>query len=316
MSALLALWRAAPEKTTVVEPFTYMKADGELVFFTLLLSWILAFFFNPEIIDDNGIKRMAGYNNPCVAWDAPPAIYFAAASFPLSIYMVIRYAVTDSQRALHNTALPAWKVKLTLFANQLYVASKCVAGLIFVVTPNDNTAGHTVLFGQLIFFRLFCVAANYVEAYGERTVTTKSWIYLGVHGFASLQTCILIVFVLIETGGTKRTSLPTWYLMFGDVRTPAPDPACALPRRPALTRARTRFTHTVPLVCDAAWAVTLHAQARRPTARRHRADPRRGGGVCRLEGGEVKRLVRGSLLLAAEVDSRGDQPRSRSAVSV
>ena len=79
-----------------IEPADYVKASGELIFIALGLSWAITAVARPDAIEDNPLKQLFGYNNPCVAWDVPPAIYPAASLYTLAIYCSIRYAVTDT----------------------------------------------------------------------------------------------------------------------------------------------------------------------------------------------------------------------------
>ena len=76
-----------------IEPADYVKASGELIFIALGLSWAITAVARPDAIEDNPLKQLFGYNNPCVAWDVPPAIYPAASLYTLAIYCSIRYAV-------------------------------------------------------------------------------------------------------------------------------------------------------------------------------------------------------------------------------
>ena len=49
-----------------VPPVLYLKAAGECLFLTLVISWILTYFFNESIIYENALLSRLGYNNPCV----------------------------------------------------------------------------------------------------------------------------------------------------------------------------------------------------------------------------------------------------------
>ena len=64
-----------------VEPTLWIKADGEILALTIILSMIITGIDNPDTYDSNPVKDVLGYNNPCVFWDAPPALYPAAVLF-------------------------------------------------------------------------------------------------------------------------------------------------------------------------------------------------------------------------------------------
>mmetsp|Transcript_20603 Transcript_20603/g.64811 ORF Transcript_20603/g.64811 Transcript_20603/m.64811 type:complete len:436 (-) Transcript_20603:261-1568(-) len=61
--------------STLVDPETYLAASGQAIFLTIAMAWTIAYIWNPAIIESNPLKDRIGYNNPCVAWDAPPALF-------------------------------------------------------------------------------------------------------------------------------------------------------------------------------------------------------------------------------------------------
>ena len=81
MAALSQLVRAMFEEERVLVPELWLKASGELLFLTCLLSLAITAGVNPAFLDENPVKSMLGYNNPCVVWDKAPAHYPAQIIF-------------------------------------------------------------------------------------------------------------------------------------------------------------------------------------------------------------------------------------------
>jgi len=99
MSALICLAKDFNQLDAVVDPVLHIKANGELLVFMIVVSAVITYCFGPtDFFKNNPIRRMAGYNNPCAAWDSPPALYFASLTYSGVIYCAIRYAILDGQR--------------------------------------------------------------------------------------------------------------------------------------------------------------------------------------------------------------------------
>lgn len=190
------------ESSLLVTPEDYLGASGEALFLIICMSWTIAYFFSYENILSNPLKDMLGYNDVCVAWDVPPALYPASFFFIVPVYFGIRYAITDLERAALST-LSSTQMCAVRVANMLYVLSIAGVPLIFIITPAVNAKLHTCLFIQLIFFRLIVVAGNYVEA-KPSDVSTGSKVFFFVYAVVSilLLTCFGISLALYEKGGS------------------------------------------------------------------------------------------------------------------
>lgn len=202
------------ERTTLVTPEDYLGASGEALFLIICMSWTIAFFFSRENIRSNPLKDMLGYNDVCVAWDVPPALYPAAFFFIVPVYFGLRYAITDLERAALSN-LGSAQMCAVRVANMLYVVSISGVPLIFVITPAVHAKVHTCLFIQLIFFRLVVVAGNFVEAKSS-DVTLGSKVFLAIYGVISifLLTCFGISLAWYEKGGSPV--VPPYLTMTAD----------------------------------------------------------------------------------------------------
>ena len=97
--ALVTLARNAFRSHSTVEPALHLAASGEVIFLAIALSMIITAIARPSQYHDNAMRAILGYNNPCVFWDKPPALYPAAVLYTIGAYFTIRYAHLDSRRA-------------------------------------------------------------------------------------------------------------------------------------------------------------------------------------------------------------------------
>jgi len=191
MSSFYRLLKYSLDDDQPVQPRRYLAANAEILFMTICISIAITYTFNYEQLVDNPIKRMVGYNNPCVAWDAPPALYFAALFFVPTVYCAIRYAVTDSLRAFMKPELSLCKKRCILTLNVFYALSQMVCMGIFLVTPLPLDSEHDIperrfamrfhstCFLQLVPMLGLAMCSNYIEAHWEGdTLSVVQWLVL------------------------------------------------------------------------------------------------------------------------------------------
>jgi len=196
---------------TNVEPSLYLAAIGELLFLTIIASyvitWVNDLITGSTILKDNPIRNMVGYNNPCAFWDSPPALYFAFIMFCPMIYLAIRYAHMDNLRADLTFGS---RQRMMCIVNWIYAVSQCVVMGIFVVTPRfrpESSEGkelsreeqdgmhhhmrlHSFFFLQLVPCLCMAIVLSYYEA-------DKSGIKLtNMQKFASV---VYVLTTLLET---------------------------------------------------------------------------------------------------------------------
>merc|ERR1712113_769246 len=118
------------------------------------MGWINDAVTGSNVLSDNPIRNMVGYNNPCAFWDQPPAIYVAFLMFCPMVYLGIRYAHMDNLRAdltfkTHKRVMAA--------VNWIYACSQCIVMGIFVVPPkvvSPQALGDKVLHDAHFHMRL------------------------------------------------------------------------------------------------------------------------------------------------------------------
>ena len=90
MVALLTLLAHYADHERVVEPTIYIKAAGEGLAITILVSALITSIVQPEFFLDNPSMTYLGYNNPCVPWDAQPATFVAVVLFSFMVYSIVQ----------------------------------------------------------------------------------------------------------------------------------------------------------------------------------------------------------------------------------
>jgi len=205
-----------------IEPTLYLAASAELLFMTivgsLIITWINDLVNDSDVLTNNPIRNMVGYNNPCAFWDQPPALYFAFLMFCPMIYMAIRYAHLDNLRAdltfkTHKRAMAC--------INWLYAISQCLLMGIFVVTPKvpadtveeKDLSGfhvhmrlHSFFFLQFVPCLMLAMVLSYWEAYTSKIpITTLQKIVVAYFVLTTvLETCFASYAIFTYQGSYKK----------------------------------------------------------------------------------------------------------------
>eukprot|EP00929_Paragymnodinium_shiwhaense_P002277 TRINITY_DN102495_c0_g1_i1.p1 TRINITY_DN102495_c0_g1~~TRINITY_DN102495_c0_g1_i1.p1 ORF type:complete len:264 (+),score=52.87 TRINITY_DN102495_c0_g1_i1:107-898(+) len=192
MASLASLCSGMLQTERTIYPREYLAAIAELLSTSLVGSGIITWIFNPKQLEDNPIKRMVGFNDPCVVWDAAPALYFAFIIFAPMIFLGFRYWQMDSQRALQSPKLTTWQKHSICVVNFMFGMSMCLVMGIFVVTPMDGTLHsmwlHAGFFLQLVIVLMFTMAMNFFEArWNGETVEAWRWAGLLLHVVCTLN---------------------------------------------------------------------------------------------------------------------------------
>lgn len=195
MSALIELFK---------HPFTgefsstrYLKAGGEVLAILMVSSWIVTYFYNPDAIASNPLKRRLGYNNFCVGFDTLPARYVAQFLWPLTSYFSIRFAwletVTElSLDAKYSSCMAKF---LTAAGCGLFVVSSLAQPFLLVFPPAEENGGvyvHTVFFIQYVLVRLFVIAVQFFRNSCDGStddanhITTGQWRWFYVYTISSI----------------------------------------------------------------------------------------------------------------------------------
>mmetsp|Transcript_27912 Transcript_27912/g.63133 ORF Transcript_27912/g.63133 Transcript_27912/m.63133 type:complete len:271 (+) Transcript_27912:124-936(+) len=204
-----------------VNPDIYLAANAEILFLTILMSLGITYTFNHEVLGNNGIRDMVGYNNPCVFWDSPPALYFAAFFFTPTVYFAIRYAVLDTQRAFLTKNLSDRMKRAVLVANFWYAVSQALNMLIFVVTPEPGDVTklrmHSAFFLQLVPSLGLCMALNYFEGWaaGEK-VQKHQVVILAVSSTVTLLETVMAFVAVFAYQNDKKPVINPWAMFLVD----------------------------------------------------------------------------------------------------
>jgi len=194
-SNIAKIFAQTSESSAVVKPTMYLAANSEILFGTICLCLFITWVFNGDFLSDNEIRKMVGYNNPCVAWDSPPALYVGAFCFTFTTVCAARYAQLDSKRAYLTPDLPE-RTRLGIrVVNIIYLVSQATNMGIFVVTPDGSLSSmrfHSACFLQLVPALGMCIGANYLEEYwGGTPISTVQWVVLGSYLFLTFWMTVL-----------------------------------------------------------------------------------------------------------------------------
>lgn len=175
--------------------------------------------FNSHILGDNPIVDRFGYNNLCVGWDEPPALYVAPVFLVAIAYLAVRYAYLDQLRSNIDARSSKAQKRVQMFGNIYFAASFVCLPLIFVITPHVNVEMHTGLFLNLILALMLMQWGNTYEARGRGAVDAKALIYLAALSVASLGILVLasIQLVMYDAETKERGPVPPRALQFFDL---------------------------------------------------------------------------------------------------
>jgi len=216
MPALLRIFKTVPgladinsaEAKEVVNPEDYLSAGGELLLVCIAQAWVLAWFFSWDNVRDNPLKDLIGYNNVCVAWDVPPALYSSAFILGWSAYFGVRYGILNLVRATLN-GVQGWRLHLTKAIDLVYAVGMMALPLIFVITPHVSVKGHILIFMQVILVRALVVTANMFQvmlSLGQR-------LFLSIYCFVSVCLFILLLIDIIMGRDGKPPAVPGYITM-------------------------------------------------------------------------------------------------------
>lgn len=218
-----AMWAVASLEQgdgMIVYPQLYLKAAGESIVLALVLSWILTAIYHPDTIAANKLKNVVGYNNPCVGWDFPPAVYVALPLTVMCSYFSWRYANLDgilTGIVWSGNGRPRWTAVLCVVTDYAYGISTTLLPLLFILGPTDeNWPVHTAIFVQWIFFRYFVVLSNILEASWDGIpVAPYIKVFAWVYGIISCSLPLIYLYAGLVYIYEGRTGLdppiPWWF---------------------------------------------------------------------------------------------------------
>lgn len=191
---LYELFSIMTQKNTrlILRPHVYFGAATETLFAILVVSWVMTTIWTKYYIKSNSIRTEIGYNNVCVGWDDPPALYFAASTYPIVIYCITRFALLDNviaSKLVSNFLL----LQIRRGINIIYCCSALASSLIFVVRPASCpycVQPHTAFFIQFVLFQTIAMASVYL---GSRP-TRCQLIYIAILGaFTIIDFTLLVI---------------------------------------------------------------------------------------------------------------------------
>lgn len=96
-SCLLQLL-TTPIDSAIIVPKRYFKASNELVFLTLIVTWIITLSYDYKLAWNHPARNFTGHLNPCFGWDYAPASYVAVFACAADVYLAWTYATLEAMR--------------------------------------------------------------------------------------------------------------------------------------------------------------------------------------------------------------------------
>lgn len=186
------------------------------------VTWTITFFFNHKMLEENPLRDRVGYNNMCVGWDAPPALYVAVPFASVYVYLGLRFAWTDIIRtALVEGRLGHRRIVFSVTSDIVYGLCVACFPLILVLKPQAHPIAHLSVFLVIIGGRNLVLFSNWLENISN--TTWLNWAYLASFAAASLLGTVLslVSFVVYDqrvlAGNPKPAPLlPPAIMMFVD----------------------------------------------------------------------------------------------------
>lgn len=164
---------------------TYLNAVDEFLGVMTGLAWMISYLFNPELLKMNPLKARLGYNNICVAWDAPPAQYIISIVAGMFSYLGLRYAYLSLYRtsSTWKTLDPCTRF-LSLTGDLGYAFGFLCFLMIFPLTPFISALGHTEIFFTFILCRVWFIVSRFIL--DRNSATFWGWVYCIIYATMSV----------------------------------------------------------------------------------------------------------------------------------
>jgi len=169
------------DSSMLLNPEAYAAAGGELMVLTMMISWILTYFFNYQAIESNPLQDRVGYNNLCVGWDTFPAKFVAGPLFALIICLYARFVQLDYWRSQLDPDMKTHQRYAVLIGMSVNMFSWWFANGIFSIDPHRTPLGHTMSFVQLVVGTYIGYVCNFIEAQ-YRNYATGGLAFLIIYG--------------------------------------------------------------------------------------------------------------------------------------
>jgi len=194
-SGIVAIFKATKESHAVELPSVYWQAINEILTLTVVVCAIVSYIFNPAVYETNGVYEMLGYNNPCIVWDTPPALYVGCFMMLPMIFCAFRMVQLDTKRVFLHTDLTACHKTTVRVFNVMYMASMCCFLEIFALSPGTNHTVWAIRVHSIFFVQMIPFLAM-------RVVVDMSVEYAVGYQFTAMQKGFLgfyLVITLVET---------------------------------------------------------------------------------------------------------------------
>lgn len=232
-----------------IPPVLYLKAAEDLLFIALALSWVLTAIFRQDIIKDNAVKKYIGYNNLCVGWDAPPALFVGGLLWAITSFLSLRFVFFNALRLMKlrtklreeeaadeegenpddddgDTSFLGVEVgkkncfnyHFPVVANFIFMLSTILFSQTFMIRPEEGILiwMHTIPFLAAMYGTFLISLALCLES--REQMKTINWIWLVVFGVTSCVNPIIFIYDFIYYDIHKeRSPFPYQIIMVMDL---------------------------------------------------------------------------------------------------
>jgi len=187
---IVTIFKATSESHAIESPSVYWQAINEILTLTIVLCGVITYIFNPKVYADNNLLLMLGYNNPCIVWDTPPALYIGLFTMLPMIFCAFRMVQLDTKRVLlHKDLTPGHKMVVRGF-NVLYMVSMCCFLEIFVISPGVDKSVWAIKIHSVFFVQMIPMLAL-------RVVMDMTVEYATGYEFSTMQKAFLGFYVVV-----------------------------------------------------------------------------------------------------------------------
>jgi len=170
----------------LINPNIFLKAGGEVLAVTIIVSSIITYIVHPEFFENNPLKDRLGYNNACVGWDTAPAVYFAFPATLCATALVLQFCYYDYVRTVKlDRELPGCVGFITNWSNFIWAVFMILFNLVFLISPEQNVYAHTTFFVLFIVGRWLTIFGIFLEF--PKEFQTKEKIFMVVYTITSVS---------------------------------------------------------------------------------------------------------------------------------
>jgi hypothetical protein len=145
-----APWFLNPNNPIAPRPERFFHASVHSFIAMVVTGTILTTYFSSIDFAHTPLMDWYGYNNICIVFDTKPSTYISPVYWFFVGYLLVRYAIEDTERMLKSTSIGPVVKAISYAANVLLVLVAAFFSICLAIGPDDNMVAHTVPFVALV----------------------------------------------------------------------------------------------------------------------------------------------------------------------